>query len=129
MIISTGIDVLEFKKIKNVLEVNQQAFLNKVYTEKEIKYAKKNQWISSLASTFAGKEAVFKAISHLGLTSICFKEIEIIRKKNGKPTVRLSGQTKNVIGKIGPTEILISLTTCSTFAVAQAVLVKINPSS
>jgi holo-[acyl-carrier protein] synthase len=129
MIISTGIDILEFKKIKNILEVNQQSFLNKIYTSQEIKYAKKNQWITNLASTFAAKEAVFKAISHLGLTGICFKEIEIIRKKNGKPTVRLSGQTKKVVDKLGATKILISLSTCSTFAVAQTILVKTNPSS
>lgn len=75
MILSIGIDILEFEKLKNILKVDQQAFFNRIYTSKEIDYAKENKWVENLASTFAAKEAVFKAISDLGLKNICFKEI------------------------------------------------------
>ncbi len=123
MILSTGIDILEFEKLKNILKVDKKSFLNRIYTSNEIDYAKENNWIVNLASTFAAKEAVFKAISDLGLKNICFKEIEIIRDENGKPEVVLSGETKKLVDKKEKIKIIISLSTSSTLAIAQAIAV------
>lgn len=122
MIIGIGLDILEFQKLNNILSQNKQSFLKKVYTSREINYAKKAKWIESLASTFAAKEAVFKAISDLGLKNICFQEIEIVRNNQGKPKVILSGNTKKIVDKKGH-KILLSLTSCSNLALAQAVVV------
>lgn len=123
MIIGIGIDILEFEKLKNILCQNEQPFLNKVFTRREIDYAKKNNWLENLATTFCGKEAVFKSISHLGLKNICFQEIEIVRNNQGKPQVILTGETKQVADKKGKIKIFLSLTSCSNLAIAQAVAV------
>jgi holo-[acyl-carrier protein] synthase len=66
-------------------------FKNKVYTEKEITYC--DQFADSLlryASTWAAKEAVYKAVKQLDKTTSGWKKIEIIREKiGGRPHVVL----------------------------------------
>ncbi|GAB2987354.1 hypothetical protein GCM10027049_29020 [Mucilaginibacter puniceus] len=64
-------------------------FKNKVYTEAEIAYC--NLFDDSLlryASTWAAKEAVYKAIKQLDSVPLSWKKIEILHDKiAGKPTV------------------------------------------
>ena len=66
-------------------------FKNKVYTEQEIAYC--DQFADSLlryASTWAAKEAVYKAVKQLDKTTAGWKNIEIIREKiGGRPHVIL----------------------------------------
>ena len=66
-------------------------FKNKVYTEQEIAYC--DQFADSLlryASTWAAKEAVYKAVKQLDKTTAGWKNIEIIREKiGGRPHVVL----------------------------------------
>jgi holo-[acyl-carrier protein] synthase len=66
-------------------------FKKKVYTDGEIAYC--DQFDNSLlryASTWAGKEAVYKALKQLDDSALGWKKIEIIRKKNaGEPQVLL----------------------------------------
>ncbi len=124
MIVGIGLDILELEKLKNILSKNEKSFLKKVYTPQEINYAKKNKWVESLASTFTAKEAVFKAISDSGLKYIYFQEIEIIRNDQGQPKVILSGNTKKIVDKKAPVKILLSLTSCSSLALAQAIAVQ-----
>src|ERR1035437_3881943 len=59
-------------------------FKNKVYTPDEIAYC--DQFDNSLlryASTWAAKEAVYKAIKQIDPSTLGWKKIEIIRKKAG----------------------------------------------
>ena len=66
-------------------------FKQKVYTDAEIEYC--NQFDNSLlryASTWAAKEAVYKAVKQLNSAALPFKKIEISRDKiAGKPEVTL----------------------------------------
>jgi len=66
-------------------------FKNKAYTAAEIAYC--DQFSDSLlryASTWAAKEAVYKALKQLDDATLGWKKIEIIRKKNaGEPQVLL----------------------------------------
>ncbi|MFD0751493.1 holo-ACP synthase [Mucilaginibacter calamicampi] len=66
-------------------------FKNKVYTEQEIAWC--DQFADSLlryASTWAAKEAVYKAVKQLDKTTAGWKKIEIIREKiGGRPHVIL----------------------------------------
>ena len=59
-------------------------FKNKVYTEQELTYC--DQFADSLlryASTWAAKEAVYKAVKQLDKSTAGWKKIEIIREKIG----------------------------------------------
>ena len=93
MQILCGIDIIEVDRIQESIESLGEAFLNKVYTKKEIEYceSKKAQKYQSYAARFAAKEAVFKALSK-ELNSrydITWKNIEIINEDSGRPKVNL----------------------------------------
>lgn len=68
-----------------------QLFRDKVFTEQEIHYCELfDQSILRYASTWAAKEAVYKAVKQLSEGSLPFKKIEIVRSKpGGIPTVIL----------------------------------------
>lgn len=66
-------------------------FKKKVYTSKEIDYCELfNPPILRYASTWAAKEAVYKAIKQIDKAALPFKKIEIIREKiSGRPHLNL----------------------------------------
>lgn len=68
-----------------------ELFKGKVYTEKEIEYCELfDDAVLRYASTWAAKEAVYKAIKQLYERPLAFKNIEIIRSKiAGIPKVKL----------------------------------------
>ena len=79
-----GTDIVEISRIHNNLKNNQVKFLNRIFTDQEIKYcnSKLNPAIH-FAGRFAGKEAIKKALLSSDLLSkISMKEIEILSDKN-----------------------------------------------
>jgi phosphopantetheine--protein transferase-like protein len=68
-----------------------ELFVKKVYTDNEVAYC--DQFSDSVlryASTWAAKEAVYKALKQLDDATIGWNKIEITRKKNaGAPVVTL----------------------------------------
>lgn len=121
MKISCGTDIIEIERIKDSIEETNNKFLNRVYTEKEIEYceSKKMQRYQHYAARFAAKEAVFKAIS-IKLKdkySICWKDIEIINNRQGRPSVILQGNIQKNIEQID-----ISLSHCKEYATANVVV-------
>jgi holo-[acyl-carrier protein] synthase len=94
MIFGIGIDILEIKRLKRILNSPKgKVFLKAVFTEKEINYAYKKQRTESLATAFAAKEAVFKSLnlSESKIKKFNLRDIEILRKISGKPYVSFSG--------------------------------------
>ncbi len=73
-------------------------FKKKVYTPQEIEYCDQfDEPLLRYASTWAAKEAVYKAIKQIQPKPISFKKIEIIRLKiGGKPVVILPDFYKNL---------------------------------
>ena len=129
MKVTTGIDIIEVERIKKaILEIGDN-FLNKIYTEKEIKYCNKSQVVKyqHFAARFAAKEAVFKAISEYinGREDAIWKDIEIINNDSGKPEVNVDKLKEN-INKTGNNfrliNIDVSLSHIKDYAVASAVV-------
>ena len=115
MKIRTGIDIIEVDRIKKYIEKDKEKFLNKIYTENEIKYceSKNVSKYESYAGRFAAKEAIFKAISiyFKKKSDISFKDVEIVNEKNGKPKIVFLSKNKEVkelIKKIENMDISIS---------------------
>jgi holo-[acyl-carrier protein] synthase len=67
------------------------AFIAKVYTQPELAYCQQfSQPLLRYASTWAAKEAVYKALKQLGSAIAGWQNIEILRNKiAGQPTVVL----------------------------------------
>ena len=117
MIEGIGTDIIGLDKIGHYS--NKNYFVNLVFTKKEIGYARsKKDKVSHFATTFAAKEAIFKA---LGTGWLNPKEIEIIRDKKGKPKAVLSGGLKRLLKE---SKIMLSLSYSNEYAVAFAVIKK-----
>jgi len=88
MKVKCGTDMIEIERIKESIEKLGEKFLNKVYTNEEIKYceSKGKQKYQHYAARFAVKEAAFKAVSESieDKYSICWKDFETINDKNRK---------------------------------------------
>ena len=116
-----GTDIIEIERIKKAIDSLENTFINKIYTENEIKYCeeKNNAKYQHYAARFAAKEAVFKAISSLlnNKYEINWQNIEIVNEKSGRPKV-------NFIGiKIEELEGCdISISHCKQYATANAVV-------
>ena len=122
MKVSCGTDIIEIERIKNSIEDMGEAFLNRVYTKKEIAYceSRKKQKYQHYAARFAAKEATFKAISTIlnDKYSITWKDIEVENSKQGRPSVNLYG----IKGEEKIENIDISISHCKEYAVANVVI-------
>jgi len=110
-----GTDIIEIARIEEAITRWGERFLNRVYTESELRLYHKN--LSSLAVRFAGKEAVIKALGPRD-KRIGWKEIEILSEPNGKPAVQLYGEAQNQANSLGLDKLDISLSHSREYAVA-----------
>lgn len=116
MIIGTGVDITEVRRIRQAHEKWGQDFLERVFTHEEIKNAKtKTSFYQHLAGRFASKEAIFKAA---GDNQLSWQDIQIHNDRAGKPVcLFLNGKGKDI-------EAHISISHVKTYAVASAVVTK-----
>ncbi|MCK4385327.1 MAG: holo-ACP synthase [candidate division Zixibacteria bacterium] len=121
MVDSLGIDIVEVKRVKKLMEKWGDRFLHRVFTPWEIAYCKSKSFPEqSFAARFAAKEAILKTIG-TGLSGgIRWTSMEIVNDKNGRPGVKLGKRIKD---KIKNKRILISMSHTKEYAVAQAILV------
>ncbi|MDD5109154.1 MAG: holo-ACP synthase [Candidatus Omnitrophica bacterium] len=116
MIIGTGVDITEVRRIKQAVQKWGDDFLLRVFTESEIKNAKtKTSFYQHLAGRFAAKEAIFKAA---GDKKLSWQDIQIHNDQEGKPIcLFLNGSGKNI-------NVQISISHVKTYAVANAIVAK-----
>lgn len=111
MIQGIGCDILKIERLKHILTTTP-AFLKHTYSKKElIEYQERNCDIYYLATRFAAKEAIVKALSKYNND---LNSIEILNDDLGKPYVMIQGQQQP--------QIQISLSYETDYAIAYAVL-------
>ena len=128
MINGIGVDIVEVKKIKDAIKKWGKSFLRKVFTKREIKYCRSMRFpYIHFASRFAAKEAIAKALG-TGLWRKGFKwtDIEIIKLDGGNVRVQALNNLKN---KLKSEEILISMSHCQEYAVANAMIYRVKVAS
>jgi len=114
MIIGTGVDITEVKRLRQAIEKWGNEFLHRVFTKEELENAKtRGSLYQHLAGRFAAKEAVFKA---LGDKHLNWQDVEILNDKEGKPScVILNGRGKKI-------NVHISISHIKNYAVANAII-------
>lgn len=118
MIRGIGTDLADIKRLKKIISGKTgKRFVENTFTENEIGYAGSN--IHKLATAFAAKEAVFKALGSGWLEG---KEVEILRNSDGVPEVVLYGETKKIAGKKKIKKVMVSLSYSDCCAMAVAVI-------
>lgn len=119
-----GIDIVEVNRIEQMAR-EHEGFLTRVYTKHEITYCtkKKNQY-QHFAARFAAKESVLKALGVGWGRDIKWTDVEVVNDSLGKPRINAYGGVKKLMEQKGISEILVSLSHVSHYAVASAQLVK-----
>lgn len=122
MKITTGIDIIEVSRIKEAIEEQNNKFLSKIYTEKEIEYCPNTGKMEyqHFAARFAAKEAVFKAISEFikDDENEYWRKIEVLNDNNGRPKINLEIKLSKDIDSID-----ISISHIKELAIANVVVV------
>ena len=118
-----GIDIVEVKRIKRLWKKFGNIFLNKVFHKEELDYCLKMKYPElHLAARFAAKEAVVKALG-TGMKGLSWKDFEIKRNISGQPVIKLSIKAKKYLKNIKGDRIIITLSHCESYAVAQALII------
>lgn len=119
MIIGNGIDITEVGRIKRNLE--NERFLLKIYTLKEIEYLKKRKFNpQTAAGYFAAKEAVSKCLG-TGFKTFGPRHIEILKDTDGKPIVNLYSNALKIAKEKNIDCIHLSITHIKEYALAYAI--------
>ena len=113
-----GTDIVEIARIREAIERQGERFLNRVYTDAELRsYGKSPQ---SLAARFACKEAVMKMLGTRE-KGVGFREIETLSHPDGRPLLNLYGRAQSEADKLGIKEIAISLSHSKEYAIASVI--------
>ena len=125
MIAGIGIDLVKIKRIHEAVKRWDQRFLNRVFTLLEQKYcdARLDPPLH-LSGRFAVKEAVFKALGTGWRSGVRWTEIEVLNNPQGKPMVATTGKVKQLMADLGVTEIHVSISHDTDYAIGQVILVK-----
>ncbi len=123
MIVGTGIDIVEVPRVAAAIERFGQRFLERIYTEGEIRYCEsKANRVERYAARFAAKEAAMKALGTGWNRGVRWRDIEVRRQPGGRPTLVFSGKAAEFAAGLGATNTAISLTHTASEAVAQVIL-------
>ena len=113
--LTNGVDIIEISRIRKMVKRWGKRFLDRIYTDTELRICKGRP--DKLASRFAGKEAVMKALG-TGARGISWREIEIASQPSGKPVVNLYGKAQEKARSLGLEELAISLSDSREYSVA-----------
>ncbi len=123
MIVGSGVDMIEIARIADALARYGDRFCQRIYLPGEIRYCRsKKNGAESFAARFAAKEAAAKALGtgiHFGVS---WRDIEVVRASNGRPTLMFHGHAEAIARKLGVRNAVISLTHSRTYALAQVLL-------
>jgi holo-[acyl-carrier protein] synthase len=122
MIIGLGVDLAEVNRLRAAIERRGEAFLHRVYTEREIAYCERHRnRFERYAGRFAAKEATMKALGTGWSHGVRWVDIEVARLATGKPTLALHGATLGIAEHLGVKNITVSITHSGDWAFAQVI--------
>jgi len=128
MIVGLGTDIIEVVRIGEMIERHGELFLQRVFTEQEIRYCQQRKHaIQHYAGRWAAKEAVMKTFGTGFTKGVGWRDIEVSSLKSGQPVIELSGGAKETAKVLGIDEVLISISHCRAYATATAVAVQHRP--
>lgn len=120
MVEGVGVDVVDVSRLGDVVGRWGEHFLNKVFTEKEIAYARaRKNPLQHIAARFAVKEAVAKALATGWHGGFRWKDVEVENDPRGKPSVVLGGALKS---RLRDAKLHVSISHSDTVVVGFAIV-------
>ena len=127
-IFGVGTDIVKNSRIKKLIK--NKKFINRIFTSSEIKDSKKiNEKALFFSKRFAAKEAFVKSLGTGFAHNINFKDINVSKKRSGKPYLTLSNKLKNILKrklKLKKIKIFLSLSDEREYSVAYVITQKIK---
>lgn len=106
MIIGTGSDLIDIRRIEKTLERFGDKFIQRCFSTEEIEKAERRRTggthIATYAKRFAAKEACSKALGTGFNHGVYMRDIAVINDVNGKPTLRLTGGALTRLQELTP---------------------------
>lgn len=123
-IVGLGTDIVEIVRIGRMIERHGELFLQRVYTEEEIRYCqRRKECYPHFAGRWAAKEAVMKTLGTGWTKGVGWQDIEVCSAKSGQPSIAIHGSAREYARQLGIDEVLISISHCRAYATATAVAV------
>ncbi|HTP34597.1 MAG TPA: holo-[acyl-carrier-protein] synthase [Candidatus Acidoferrales bacterium] len=123
MIVGTGVDLAEVRRIRASIERFGVRFTERVYTPGEIAYVdRKANRFERYAARFAAKEAGMKAIGTGWKRGVRWQDFEVANLPTGKPTLLLHGVAAQVALRLGVKNISLSMTHTAELGMAHVIL-------
>ena len=110
-----GVDLVEVERIRGLAEKWGDRFLQRVFSEEEIRYSFRNRdpW-PHLAARFAAKEALIKCLGK----AFTFRELSVEHDQEGRPVFHFYGGSEQMVKKLGLKSLEVSLTHTKSLAIA-----------
>ena len=123
MIVGTGIDLVEVRRMDAALERFGERFVRRIFTEAESEYCEsKANRVERYAARFAAKEAALKALGTGWSHGIAWREVEVRREPTGRPTLAFCGRAGEFAARLGVKRSFLSLSHTSEHAIAEVIL-------
>jgi len=98
MIKGIGVDIIEIDRIRRLAEDGGERFLQRVFTEGELRYAAgKHRQYQHLAARFAAKEAASKALATGWSGAFRWTDVEVVNDPTGQPRILLHGELARLL--------------------------------
>jgi holo-[acyl-carrier protein] synthase len=104
MILGTGTDIIDIRRIEKTLERFGERFVSRIFTETEKARAERrpNQRAATYAKRFAAKEACAKALGTGLSRGVFWRDMGVANLKSGQPTIMLTGGAAARLAEITP---------------------------
>jgi holo-[acyl-carrier protein] synthase len=126
MILGVGSDLIDIRRIEQVIERYGDRFLDRIFTEAERrKCDRRANPAASYARRFAAKEACSKALGTGFRLGVFWRDLGVINLPTGKPCMRLTGGALRRLEEITPAGMTAQLDVTLTDEppVAQAIVI------
>jgi holo-[acyl-carrier protein] synthase len=92
MIIGVGSDLVDVRRVAQVLERHGERFLARIYTDTErAKAERRANRVETYAKRFAAKEACAKALGTGFRRGVFWRDMGVVNLPSGRPTMKLTG--------------------------------------
>src|SRR6185295_2899864 len=126
MIIGLGSDLIDIRRIDKTLTEHGERFITRCFTDIErAKSEPRANRAASYAKRFAAKEACAKALGTGLRRGVFWRDMGVVNKRSGQPTMVLTGGAAQRLIEITPVgmDAEISLSITDDFPLAQAIVI------